>query len=301
MNNIQKTQSSALALAEYKIDGGQVLTADTVRNYLTSGNGKVSDQEVIMFIELCKAQKLNPFVRDAYLVKMGDKYPAQIIVGKDVFIKRASENPNFNGMKAGIVILDKSGQIQEREGALKLPGEELVGGWCEVYLKDKDYPTKALVSFEEYAQKKNDGTLNSMWSSKGATMIRKVAQSQALREAFPNELRGLYQQEEMGRTEKLPEKEVKVGYATVGQKQGIMKLASMKSLYDYEKPKDISKMEEFCDSNGYNLKELKYEEVDEILDLLSKYEPKDINNIVIDTDFVEVEIQEGQVTLEEIK
>ena len=212
--------NNALSLAEYKLDGGQVLTADTVRKYLTSGNGKVSDQEVLMFIELCKAQNLNPFVRDAYLVKMGDSYPAQIIVGKDVFIKRASEHPNFNGMKAGIVVLDKNEQIQEREGALKLPGEELVGGWCEVYLKDKDYPTKSLVSFEEYAQKvKSTGKLNSMWESKGATMIRKVAQSQALREAFPHELRGLYQQEEMGRTEKLPEKEVIPGMATTKQKK----------------------------------------------------------------------------------
>lgn len=285
MNNIQKTQSSALALAEYKIDGGQVLTADTVRNYLTSGNSKATDQDVLMFIELCKAQKLNPFVRDAYLVKFGSQ-PAQIIVGKDVFIKRASEHPNFNGMKAGIVILDKNGDIKEREGALKLKEEELVGGWCEVHLKDKDFPVKSVVSFEEYAQKKNDGTLNSMWSSKGATMIRKVAQSQALREAFPNELRGLYQQEEMGTENKLPEKEVVVGYATPGQKQGILKLASMKGLYDYENPKDISKIEEFCDSNGYNLKELKYEEVNEVLDLLTKYEPKEK---IIDADFKEIE------------
>lgn len=285
MNNIQKTQSSALALAEYKIDGGQVLTADTVRNYLTSGNSKATDQDVLMFIELCKAQKLNPFVRDAYLVKFGNQ-PAQIIVGKDVFIKRASENPNFNGMKAGIVILDKNGDIKEREGALKLKEEELVGGWCEVHLKDKDFPVKSVVSFEEYAQKKNDGTLNSMWSSKGATMIRKVAQSQALREAFPNELRGLYQQEEMGTENKLPEKEVAVGYATPGQKQGILKLASIKGLYGYENPKDISKIEEFCDSNGYNLKELKYEEVNEVLDLLTKYDPKEK---IIDADFKEIE------------
>ena len=284
MNNIQKTQSSALALAEYKIDGGQVLTADTVRNYLTSGNTKATDQDVLMFIELCKAQKLNPFVRDAYLVKFGNQ-PAQIIVGKDVFIKRASEHPNFNGMKAGIVILDKNGDIKEREGALKLKEEELVGGWCEVHLKDKDFPVKSVVSFEEYAQKKNDGTLNSMWSSKGATMIRKVAQSQALREAFPNELRGLYQQEEMGTENKLPEKEVVVGYATPGQKQGILKLASMKGLYDYENPKDISKMDSFCESNGYSLKELKYEEVNEVLDLLTKYEPKEK---IIDADFKEI-------------
>ncbi|MDM8128494.1 MAG: phage recombination protein Bet [Paraclostridium dentum] len=285
MNNIQNTQSSALELAEYKIDGGQVLTADTVRNYLTSGNSKATDQDVLMFIELCKAQNLNPFVRDAYLVKFGNQ-PAQIIVGKDVFIKRASEHPNFNGMKAGIVILDINGDIKEREGALKLKEEELVGGWCEVHLKDKDFPVKSVVSFEEYAQKKNDGTLNSMWSTKGATMIRKVAQSQALREAFPNELRGLYQQEEMGTEQKLPEKEVVVGYATPGQKQGILKLASMKGLYDYENSKDISKMDSFCESNGYSLKELKYEEVNEVLDLLTKYEPKEK---IIDADFKEVE------------
>lgn len=294
--------NNALALAEYTLEGGQVLTADTVRNYLTSGDGKVSDQEVIMFVELCKAQNLNPFVRDAYLIKMGDNYPAQIVVGKDVFIKRASANPNFNGMKAGIVVLDKDGQIQEREGALKLPGEQLVGGWCEVYLKDKDYPTKSLVSFEEYAQKnKKTGQLNSMWSSKGATMIRKVAQSQALREAFPNELRGLYQQEEMGVDTKLPQKEVRVGYATAGQKQGIMKMASLKGLYDYENPKDISKLNEFCESNGYDLKNLKYEEVEELISLLANYEPKQQEEVQ-DVEFTEVsenteENIEGQVSL----
>lgn len=294
--------NNALQLAEFKLDGGQVLTADTVRNYLISGDGKVSDQEVIMFVELCKAQNLNPFVRDAYLIKMGDNYPAQIVVGKDVFIKRASANPNFNGMKAGIVVLDKDGQIQEREGALKLPGEQLVGGWCEVYLKDKDYPTKSLVSFEEYAQKnKKTGQLNSMWSSKGATMIRKVAQSQALREAFPNELRGLYQQEEMGVDTKLPQKEVRVGYATAGQKQGIMKMASLKGLYDYENPKDISKLNEFCESNGYDIKNLKYEEVEELISLLANYEPKQQEDIQ-DVEFTEVsentnENIEGQVSL----
>lgn len=294
--------NNALQLAEFKLDGGQVLTADTVRNYLTSGDGKVSDQEVIMFVELCKAQNLNPFVRDAYLIKMGDNYPAQIVVGKDVFIKRASANPNFNGMKAGIVVLDKDGQIQEREGALKLPGEQLVGGWCEVYLKDKDYPTKSLVSFEEYAQKnKKTGQLNSMWSSKGATMIRKVAQSQALREAFPNELRGLYQQEEMGVDTKLPQKEVRVGYATAGQKQGIMKMASLKGLYDYNDKKNVDKLKSFCESNGYDLENLKYEEVEELISLLANYEPKQQEDIQ-DVEFTEVsentnENIEGQVSL----
>ena len=108
--------NNALQLAEFTLEGGQVLTADTVKNYLTSGNGAVTEQETLMFIELCKAQKLNPFIREAYLIKFGNS-PANIVVGKDVFVKRAYRNPNFEGMKAGIVTVDKEGNTHEREGS----------------------------------------------------------------------------------------------------------------------------------------------------------------------------------------
>jgi phage recombination protein Bet len=285
----QLTKSNALSLAEFTLEGGQRLTKETVKNYL--GGQDATDQEVLMFLELCKAQNLNPFIRDAYLVKYGSQQ-AQIIVGKDVFIKRAYENPDFKGMKAGVIVIDKNGDMKEREGALKLPGEELVGGWCDVYLKDREFPIHAAVSFEEYVQRKKSGEINTMWSTKGATMIRKVAQSQALREAFPKELRGLYQEEEMGVNKKLPEKPIEVGKASTGQKQGILKLASMKGLYSYDNIKDTSKLEEFCSSNGFDLQELKFEEVDELLDVLSKYEPKETDNPIIDADFTEVEDKE---------
>ncbi len=285
----QLTKSNALSLAEFTLEGGQRLSAETVKNYL--GGQNATDQEVLMFLELCKAQNLNPFVRDAYLVKFGSQQ-AQIIVGKDVFIKRAYDNPNFNGMKAGVVVIDKNGELKEREGALKLPGEELVAGWCDVYLKDKDFPVRSVPSFEEYAQKTKEGRLNNMWSTKGATMIRKVAQSQALREAFPKELRGLYQEEEMGINNNLPQKPIEVGKASTGQKQGILKLASMKGLYSYDDKKDTSKLEEFCSSNGFDLQELKFDEVDELIDILSKYEPKETDNPIVDADFKEVEDKE---------
>lgn len=290
MNNIQAVNKSALTLAEFTTETGQVLTADTVKNYLVSGNGNVTDQEVLMFIELCKAQHLNPFIREAYLIKFGSS-PANIVVGKDVFVKRAHRNPDYEGMRAGIVVATKDGEIKEREGSLKAPGEELIGGWCEVYVKNKKHPIKSLVSLEEYS--KSQAT----WKQMPMVMIRKCAIVTALREAFPEDLAGMYDSAEIKNVpDKLPEKEVKVGYATTGQKQGIMKLASMKGLYDYENPKDISKMQEFCESNGYCLKELKFDEVDELLDLLSKYEPKE--EVVIDTEFKEVVEDDGQVTLE---
>ena len=282
---------NSLATLEYTMADGQVLTADTVRNYLVSGNGNVTDQEVVMFIELCKAQHLNPFIREAYLIKFGNS-PANIVVGKDVFVKRAYRNPDYEGMRAGIVVVDKTGDVKEREGSLKAPGETLIGGWCEVYIKNKKHPIKSIVSLEEYSK------AQSTWKSMPMVMIRKVAMVTALREAFPEDLQGMYDASEMQNVpDNLPEKEIKVGMATAGQKQVIMKLASMKGLYDYSNSKDISKLQEFCNNNGYCLKELKFDEVEPLLELLDKYEIKEEFE-VFDADFKPIEEDDPQLGFE---
>ena len=282
---------NSLQTLEYTMADGQVLTADTVRKYLVSGNGNVTDQEIVMFIELCKAQHLNPFIREAYLIKFGNS-PANIVVGKDVFVRRAYRNPDYEGMRAGIVVVNKDGDVKEREGSLKAPGETLIGGWCEVYVKNKKHPIKSVVSLEEYSKSQ------STWKSMPMVMIRKVAMVTALREAFPEDLQGMYDASEMQNVpDNLPEKEVKVGMATAGQKQVIMKLASMKGLYDYSNSKDISKLQEFCNSNGYCLKELKFDEVEPILDLLEKYEPIEKFE-VFDADYKPIEEDDPQLGFE---
>ncbi|MBP3929926.1 MAG: phage recombination protein Bet [Peptostreptococcaceae bacterium] len=282
---------NSLATLEYTMADGQVLTADTVRNYLVSGNGNVTDQEVVMFIELCKAQHLNPFIREAYLIKFGNS-PANIVVGKDVFVRRAYRNPDYEGMRAGIVVVDKTGDVKEREGSLKAPGETLIGGWCEVYIKNKKHPIKSIVSLEEYSK------AQSTWKSMPMVMIRKVAMVTALREAFPEDLQGMYDASEMKNVpDNLPEKEIKVGMATAGQKQVIMKLASMKGLYDYSNSKDISKLQEFCNNNGYCLSELKFDEVEPLLELLEKYEIKEEFE-VFDADFKPIEEDDPQLGFE---
>lgn len=279
--------NNALALAEFTLEGGQVLTADTVKNYLTSGNGAVTEQETLMFIELCKAQKLNPFIREAYLIKFGNS-PANIVVGKDVFVKRAYRNPNFEGMKAGIVTVDKEGNTHEREGSLKLPGETLIGGWCEVYTSDKKFPIKSVVSLEEYSKSQ------STWKTMPMVMIRKCAMVTALREAFPEDLQGLYDASEMGVDTKLPEKEIVPGTASPKQKNMILALASQKDLFSFETKKDTSKLEEFCHSNGYDLHKLTFEEAEEVLKLIANYEPKKHENVQ-DVEFTEVTESEDNI------
>lgn len=184
-------------LVEYDSNGEKIkLSMQTVRNYLVSGSGNVSDQECVMFMTLCKYQHLNPFLREAYLIKYGNS-PATIVTGKDVFTKRAKRNPSYAGKQAGIIVQAQDGTVEEREGTFRLPTETIVGGWAKVFIKGQEVPEYAAVSFNEYAGRKSDGSLNGQWSSKPATMIRKVALVQALREAFPEDFQGLYSPEEI--------------------------------------------------------------------------------------------------------
>ena len=74
---------------------------------------------------------------------------------------------------------------------------DLVGGWARVYVKGRSYPSYTSVNLEEAIQRKKDGTPNSNWSTKPATMIEKVAKVRALREAFVEELGGMYDADEM--------------------------------------------------------------------------------------------------------
>ena len=203
-NRLSKTQTQQKkdAVAVFQANGMEVkLTPAIVKNYLVSGDkDRVTDQEVAMFINLCKYSGLNPWLKEAYCIKYGSE-PATMVTGKDAFMKRAESIPAFDGMQAGIVVTDQDGSINYREGSVKLPGEEIIGGWAEVFRKDRQHSTRVEVSFEEYAGRKKDGTLNAQWSKKPATMIRKVALVQALREAFPANLGGMYAAEEVGKEE----------------------------------------------------------------------------------------------------
>lgn len=199
-NSIVKKDAKASQITEYVSNGETVrISPGMIKKYLVSGGGQVTDEEVVMFLSLCKFQHLNPFLREAYLIKYGDRQPATMVVGKDVFLKRAKKQSEFVGLQGGVIIkVNDSGDIIDREGTFyEKDSETLVGGWAKVYIKGYQVPFYTSVNLDEYIGKKKDGEVNSQWSGKPATMIRKVAISQALKEAFPDQNAGLYVQEEM--------------------------------------------------------------------------------------------------------
>lgn len=204
MNNqpglAKKQAADPMSITYESADGQQVrLSPKIVQDYLTAGGGQITAAEVVMFLNLCKYQRLNPFLREAYIIKYGSNQPATIVVGKETFTKRAKRNPEYRGFQAGIITLnEEAGTIDYRTGTFYLPGEKVVGGWAKVFVQGWDSPVEAQVSFEEYVGKKKDGTINSQWAGKPATMIRKVALVQALREAFPEDFTGMYDSAEIG-------------------------------------------------------------------------------------------------------
>lgn len=183
----KKIETEGTAIIKYQTLTGQEvkLSPAIVKKYLVSGEGKVTDQEIMMFMALCKYQNLNPFLREAYLIKYGtDK--ATMVVGKETFLKRAVKNPKYQGHETGI-------------------NEDGKKAWAKVYVKDYVVPITVEVDYDEYVGRKSDGTINKIWKAKGCTMLKKVALVQALREAFPEDFGGMYSPEEINTISSLPE------------------------------------------------------------------------------------------------
>ena len=126
-NALQQRKSAAATT--YEAGGSQItLTPDIVRKYLVSGSGNVTDQEIAMFISLCRYSHLNPWVHEAYCIKYGSS-PATMVVSKEAFQKRAETNPAYDGASSGIVVEDdQTGEVVYRTGTLKRPGETVIGG-----------------------------------------------------------------------------------------------------------------------------------------------------------------------------
>jgi len=178
-------------------EDGRKYTFDEVATYVKYHAPNATQEEIEEFFNYCKLRKLSPY--DVHFIKYGDGKPV-IVVGKDAFLKRAERSKQLNGYDAGVITINKeTGEVIYRRGAFYIKGkEELVGGWAEVYRKDYDKPIRVEVSLEEYARRNKKGELMSNWAQMPATMIRKVALVQALREAFPGEMSGMYVPEEMG-------------------------------------------------------------------------------------------------------
>lgn len=116
------------------------------------------------------------------------------------YIEKGMENPQFDGMKSGVIVETATGTFDYRRGQFyNSKTEKLVGGWAEIFIKGLREPIFRGVNIDEFIQRKSDGTANSFWKSKPALMIEKVAQKQAMEIAM--KMPKTYIEEELPRIE----------------------------------------------------------------------------------------------------
>ncbi len=188
-------QGTALALGSFSdttpvvIDAADQplsLTVDDVLRYIAPGAPR---HEALMFLMTCKAMRINPLLKEAFLIPAKDKWVT--VVAKSGYLKAAQHHESYNGHEAGIVAqpYDKSkvrqgqpppytGPPVDLEGSLLPDGYLLVGGWAKIWRKGIDRPITSRVSMIEYDRK--HGT----WLTIPCTMIRKVPLVHVIREAF---------------------------------------------------------------------------------------------------------------------
>ena len=122
-----------------------------------------------------------------------DKWVTKIepLVGRDGYLAIAHRSGEFDGMDVRSEIREMP-RLTNGEWATT----KTLVATCEVYRKGISHPFVAEVSYGEYVQLAKDGKPTKIWLEKPDIMIRKVAESQALRKAF--NIHGTYCPEELG-------------------------------------------------------------------------------------------------------
>ena len=241
------------------------LTPEMVRKYLVQGHGElVTVSEMVYFINLCRSRKLNPLIKDCYLIKYGANDPAAVVTSVDYFRKRARAQKDCKGWKSGIIVKAADGSIRDTAGLI-LDGETLLGGWFEAKPDGWSDPLRLEVNLRGYIKKTRDGAATRFWSAENQpSQIAKVAESQGLRKCWPDEFQGLYSEEEISSTDRqqaidvMPEDKSDLTAAVAEFDEATKDKTHMSAYFEvaikhFKKPADVIKAEAMKDLPGFLL------------------------------------------------
>ena len=194
---VAKKEEKAVEFVPFGAKDSIRLTASMVRQFIavpTRSGALPSERDCIRFIMLARGKRANPFEGDCFLIGYDTQIgPAfSLVCGIELFLKRAEASTDYDGKESGAIVL-RDGAAMEVPGAFILPSDKLLGGWAKVYRKGRRMPEYKTVKLDVY------DTGRSRWAKDAPGMIAKVAESQALRSAYPTALGGLYTAEEMER------------------------------------------------------------------------------------------------------
>lgn len=157
------------------------------------GLANANPADLAVFFHQAQKTGLDPFARQIYMIERGGRFTIQSSI--DGLRIVALRSGNYGGQTPaewcgddGVwkdVWLDKNPPLAARVG---------------VYYKDAPNPTYATAKWDSYAQ------TSPIWRKMPDLMLAKCAEALALRKAFPNDLSGIYSDEEMAQADSPDEK-----------------------------------------------------------------------------------------------
>jgi phage recombination protein Bet len=142
-------------------------TIETIKQTVCKG---ATDAQLKIFLEVCRATTLNPFLREVWFVPS-----VGIMAGRDGYLAIANRHPQFDGIETRVERDEKNVPIK---------------AICTVWRKDRAHPIICEAYYSEY--KKSSG----VWSQYPSAMISKVAEVLALKRSFA--INGVVTEEEIG-------------------------------------------------------------------------------------------------------
>jgi phage recombination protein Bet len=155
----------ALPAVRDRFDDAEMIR--TLRETVCRG---ATDAQFRMFVEVCRATTLNPFLREIWFVPQ-----VGILAGRDGYLAIANRHPQFDGMETRVTRDEKNVPIK---------------AVCTVWRKDRSHPIVCEAYYSEY--RKSSG----VWSQYPSAMISKVAEVLALKRSFA--INGVVTEEEIG-------------------------------------------------------------------------------------------------------
>lgn len=191
--------STALTIA----DDQSTFTENQVAVLSHMGVEGASDGDLAVFFHVVKRTGLDPFAKQIYMI------------GRNTFDQRRNSwvtkwtiQTGIDGYRLIGRRAANAARVRISIGAPEWAHQD--GTWRPVWVRDWGLPIAARVTitrdgepftavalFDEYKQTKRDGELNQMWSQRPAGQIAKCAEALAWRMAFPQDLAGIYVDDEM--------------------------------------------------------------------------------------------------------
>jgi phage recombination protein Bet len=161
----------------------------------TFANG-ASDAEFAVLMEIARARKLNPLLRQIHFVNRWDSEKHRPVWAAQVSIDGLRALAERTGLYQG---QDEPEFVENPDGTLKL---------CKVRVWRRDWPRPAvgIAYWNEYVQTTRDKQTGksrptAMWARMPHVMLAKCSEALALRKAFPEDMSGLYTPEEMSQSQ----------------------------------------------------------------------------------------------------